>query len=104
MIRVQRKRTKGWRMPDNTIYVGRPSKWGNPFAIGKEGPFGRTAIDNEGAVGLFEDMLSDSEMIEAAGYPIGDIHELKGKNLACFCPLHKPCHADVIIKKVKELR
>lgn len=30
-IRIQRKRTKGWRMPENTIYVGRPTKWGNPF-------------------------------------------------------------------------
>lgn len=30
--RIQRRRTSGWRMPDNTIYVGRPTKWGNPFA------------------------------------------------------------------------
>ena len=33
-IRIQRKRTKGWRMPPNTVYVGRPSKWGNPFNSG----------------------------------------------------------------------
>ena len=33
--RIQRKRTKGWRKPDNTIYVGRGSKWGNPFVIGQ---------------------------------------------------------------------
>lgn len=32
--RIQRKRTKGWRMPPNTIYVGRPSRWGNPWEIG----------------------------------------------------------------------
>lgn len=31
--RIQRKRTKGWRMPENTVYVGRPSKWGNPFKL-----------------------------------------------------------------------
>jgi hypothetical protein len=31
--RIQRQRTKGWRMPANTAYVGRPSKWGNPFAL-----------------------------------------------------------------------
>ena len=30
-IRIQRKRTKGWKMPPNTVYVGRPTKWGNPF-------------------------------------------------------------------------
>ncbi len=33
MIRVERKRSKGWRMPRNTIYVGRPTKWGNPFPL-----------------------------------------------------------------------
>lgn len=33
MKRIQRKRTKGWRMPPNTIYVGRGTKWGNPFRI-----------------------------------------------------------------------
>ncbi len=34
--RIQRKRTKGWRMPANAVYVGRPTKWGNPAEIGKE--------------------------------------------------------------------
>ena len=33
MKRIQRKRTKGWRMPDNAVYVGRPSKWGNPLKL-----------------------------------------------------------------------
>ena len=32
-IRIQRKRTKGWRMPPNTVYVGRPMIWGNPFGV-----------------------------------------------------------------------
>jgi hypothetical protein len=29
--RIQRKRIKGWRMPENAVYVGRPTRWGNPF-------------------------------------------------------------------------
>lgn len=29
--RIQRKRTKGWRMPEGAVYVGRPGKFGNPF-------------------------------------------------------------------------
>ena len=33
-VRIQRKRTKGWKMPPNTVYVGRPTEWGNPFKIG----------------------------------------------------------------------
>ena len=31
--RIQRKRVKGWKMPENTVYVGRPTKWGNPFRV-----------------------------------------------------------------------
>lgn len=45
--RIQRKRVKGWRMPERTIYVGRPSLWGNPFTVGgfylNRGPWSRTA-------------------------------------------------------------
>lgn len=38
--RIQRKRTKGWRMPEGAVYVGRPSRWGNPFPIdGPEQPW-----------------------------------------------------------------
>ena len=36
MKRIQRQRTKGWRMPENAVYVGRPSLWGNPFPIDGE--------------------------------------------------------------------
>ena len=31
--RIQRKRTKGWRMPEGAVYVGRPTKWGNPYPV-----------------------------------------------------------------------
>ena len=95
--RVQRKRTKTWRMPDNTVYVGRPTPYGNPWAIGEWGPLDRKAPDAEGAVGLFKDMLRDDEMRSAAKYPT-DLKALRGKNLACFCPLDKPCHADVLLE------
>lgn len=73
MIRVQRKRTKGWKMPPNTVYVGRPTRWGNPFT---------TADAYRQAV----------EIVKP------DIRELKGMNLACWCSLDKPCHADVLLK------
>lgn len=33
-VRIQRRRVKGWRMPRGAVYVGRPSKWGNPYRIG----------------------------------------------------------------------
>lgn len=97
--RIVRKRTKGWRMPPNTVSVCRPGKWGNPFPVGKPGPMGRTAIDNEGAVGFFEQMLRDDELRREAGYPSDDeIREaLRGKDLACWCKLDQPCHADVLL-------
>jgi hypothetical protein len=96
-IRVQRKRIKNWRMPDNTIYVGRPSRYGNPWAIGEWGPLDRKAPDAEGAVELFRAMLSDDEMRAAAKYRI-DLKALRGKNLACWCALDKPCHADILLE------
>jgi hypothetical protein len=34
--RIQRSRAKGWKMPANAIYVGRPTIWGNPYVVGSE--------------------------------------------------------------------
>jgi hypothetical protein len=45
--RIQRKRVKGWKMPPNTVYVGRPSKWGNPFPVSR-------LLCRESAIALFE--------------------------------------------------
>ncbi|MAH32225.1 MAG: hypothetical protein CMG78_09340 [Marinobacter sp.] len=93
--RVQLRRTKGWRMPPNTVKVDRTTKWGNPFVIGG-GPMGRAALDLEGCVGFFRQMLSDPEMRAACGYP-DDLEPLRGKNLACWCA-GKDCHADVLLE------
>jgi len=102
-IRIQRKRAKGWRMPPNTVYVGRPSKWGNPFSIGsiyinEKGSidehllFGGIEItDRKIAVEIFKKQITDKN-IELTR------RELKGKNLACWCPLNQPCHADVLLE------
>ena len=96
--RIQRKRTKGWRMPENTIYVGRPTKWGNPYNVGKVGHQGKIfERTSEEAVRLFSISLGTST--GQFGVSINDaIRELKGKNLACWCPLDKPCHADVLLR------
>lgn len=95
-VRIVRSRAKGWHKPENTVNVTRPSKWGNPFPIGEEGPLGRKAPDAEGAVGFFKAMLEDPELMAAAGYP-RDFSELRGKNLMCWCPADQPCHADVLL-------
>jgi len=87
-IRIQRKRTKGWRMPPDTVYVGRPSVFGNPF-VG-DGP-----IHHEKMTGLFRDHINRPENF---ALKMNFRAELKGKNLACWCPLDKPCHADVLLE------
>lgn len=95
-IRVQRKRTKGWKMPPNTVYVGRPTKWGNPYRIED-----KRCTKKEGAklaTCLFSLKLENINL-KTGGIVYKDLKkELRGKNLACFCPLDQPCHADVLLK------
>jgi len=88
-IRVQRKRVKGYKMPENTVSVTRPGKWGNPYAVGDL----RTRLD---AYMAFQDNIKRQHI----PYPsIAEIKkELKGKNLACFCNLSELCHADILLK------
>ena len=97
-VRIQRKRTKGWKMPPNTVYVGRPSFWGNPYAVGKpwrvSGASTYYVTEPQHAISLFREYLN--RLLEAQ--PAGIIHQLRGKNLACWCPLDQPCHADVLLE------
>lgn len=109
-MRVQRSRAKGSRLvsPNGlpVVCVTRPGRWGNPFAPGTSGPMGRVPIDKAGAVGFFRDMLRDTQLRAAAGYPPDDEirRELRGKNLACWCNIldksgnPEPCHADVLLE------
>ena len=89
-VRIQRKRTKGWRMPSNTIYVGRPSIWENEFTIKSCG----SALE---AVHMFEHDVLKFSCFHPGDYETW-IGHLKGKNLACWCPPGQPCHADVLLK------
>jgi len=90
--RIQRRRVKGWKMPENTVYVGRPSIWGNPFAPDEYG-----IEDRAHAVEVFSNMLKYGNDDD---YPLEDEirRHLRGKNLACWCPLDQPCHADVLLE------
>jgi len=88
--RIQRKRTKGWKMPPNTVYVGRPTKFGNPFLVG---PYGRD-WSREEVVQMYRKWATESGTY--AGFE--GIRNLRGKDLACWCPLDQPCHADVLLE------
>lgn len=98
--RIQLRRTKGWRMPPNTVKVDRSTAWGNPWPVGERGPLDRIARDAEGAVGFFRAMFTDAQMGRAARYPDANMvrEMLRGKNLACWCPKGSPCHADVLLE------
>lgn len=75
-------------MPENTVYVGRPSKWGNPYRIGDTLQYSSKLIETkEDAVYYFRYYGK-----------VQDVAELAGKNLACWCALIEPCHADVLLK------
>ncbi len=84
-------------MPDHTVYVGRGSRWGNPF----------TGHANRDAAAMFHEWLSgspnydDTYRINRQTYDRRWVREhlsrLTGRPLACWCSLDQPCHADVLI-------
>jgi hypothetical protein len=80
-VRVQLKRQKGWKMPPNTVNCARPGPWGN-YA-------GPTRKD-------FEDDLACMSNADKAFF-MDKVRELRGKNLACWCAVGQPCHADVLL-------
>lgn len=81
--KVYNKRTDK-NIPADAVYIGRPSKWGNPFKVGKDGT--REEVIEKYRIWLLN--ISDLSIY---------IKELKGKDLVCWCkPL--PCHGDVLLE------
>lgn len=96
--RIQLKRTKGWRMPENTVKVDRSTRWGNPFVPGSDkNPLRLMVKDKRHAFVLYRSVAGDNPKLVAAARA-----ELKGKNLACWCPKDDPyedaCHAAVLLE------
>lgn len=91
--RVQRRRTRGWRMPAGAVYVGRDSRWGNPYILGTPengGNMSRETVRRE-----FEKALRDNRL----QVTVDDVQTLlAGAELACWCPLDQKCHADVLLR------
>lgn len=89
--RIQRRRTKGWRMPESAIYVGRGSKWGNPWRV-------EDGMSVKGAVWRYRD-AAEGRLPFAKVPGVDEIRsELAGRDLACWCSLDKACHADVLLE------
>lgn len=117
--RIQRRRTKGWRIPEGAVYVGRPTTWGNPYRVVRDN-FGwslRGVPEHDGewsgigrelaiiyATSLFRSALLNGELPYT-----GDelVQALAGRDLACWCPVGQakmpfwhdtqPCHADILV-------
>lgn len=140
--RIQRKRTRGYRLPAGAVYVGRPTRWGNPFTLrGNSGLARVPAIHHPGKPWEYESRISADGMYHPYFHPGGEVtpvhvrwmtaaevvecyrayvtrsgwpldgwvlasaptveeiqRELAGKDLACWCPLDQPCHADVLLR------
>lgn len=92
--RHQRSRKKGSRLPEGVVCVTRPGKWGNPFDDANTfRVYLRLAI--QGAINAgFRSNPVIQRVIDIAK----NIEDLRGKDLACWCALDKPCHADVLIE------
>ena len=76
-------------MPKDAVYVGRPTKYGNPYRMEIDGS--REEVVAKYRVWLAEKLEENPNFLDP----------LKGKDLACWCPLNKPCHADVILEYLK---
>ena len=99
--RIQLRRTKGWRMPPNTVKVDRTTRWGNGAAkIGEDISYytpGCTSATANDVVDLFRRFMAAHEAADRVAFE-GLIAPLRGKNLACWCKPGAPCHADVLLE------
>jgi hypothetical protein len=95
-VRLRLSRAKGFALQRESkringldaVNVARPSRWGNPFRIGPERTRGE-------AIAMFREALARGEL----PFGIADVRaELRGKNLACWCPEGEPCHAEVLLR------
>jgi hypothetical protein len=91
--RVRLRRTKGWRKPPGAVVVTRPTRWGNPFKVGAD--FEGKPLTADVAVGLYRTALEEGRL----RFTIDDVRrELRGKDLACWCPIGATCHAEVLME------
>lgn len=123
-VRIQRKRIKGFKLQDASpnglpvIYVGRPTKWGNPIKLEGDmiyidASYRRKILDpwvyyNHGDIydvlHLYRHILKGTQFQNvdlqywSDKFKENDIEELRGKNLACFCSLSSKCHADILLR------
>ena len=111
--RIQRKRERGWRMPEDAVYVGRPARWSNPFTVREFGQIRSVVLFSNALSGYWNPSLFSADEPDDLVGEAYRLHgwmrltgrhaevvaaDLAGHDLACFCPLDQPCHADVLLE------
>ena len=125
--RITLSRAKGWRKPEGVIIVARPSIWGNPWATGTPGQLSASICKYNLPVDMTQaeavetyrawlrgdhlahhhlpDCLTPFGRVEVKDYLHArrqlihaNLHTLRGHDLACWCKLRTPCHADVLLE------
>ena len=111
-MRIQRQRTRGWRMPPGAIYVGRPGPFGNPWKVVYQRPLWEVRVDgrphlrfydpraaNERAADLFNDAVRwpATHGGQHLGFDPRDVARLRGHDLVCWCLPGWPCHGDRLL-------
>lgn len=125
-VRIQLRRTRGWRMPADTMKIDRTTKWGNPFIVEKVGMVDSGDRDDEGQpiiVGPWRCIAKDApafidgwyfatkhealqksvdlyrlRLARDAALQNAALSELRWKNLACWCGEGEPCHGDELLQ------
>jgi hypothetical protein len=80
------------------VYIGRGSKWGNPYSHKNNTKAIHKVDTREDAIKSYEEWITNGE----GSYLLKDLHELKGKILGCYCK-PKSCHGDILVKLVNRL-
>jgi len=83
MCKVLNARRVGTRSAPGRVYVGRPTKWGNPFVIGRDGT-------RDEVIAKYRAWVVRQPSLMAM------LHELRGKDLVCWCAPQR-CHAEVLV-------
>jgi Domain of unknown function (DUF4326) len=91
--RIQLKRSRGWKMPANAVKVDRTTRWGNPFTIAEYGSVA-AAVARHGRWMRGEVPAPDGAVPPA---PEAIRAALRGRDLACWCALDGPCHAELLL-------
>lgn len=115
--RIQRKRTKGWKMPDNCVCVDRSTGFGNPFPVVRATSRTQGVTRPIWCIGTwcgpgfwFKDTRTEAVALAVEAYrawisqPQQSVLRqkatlaLRGRDLACWCSKGSPCHADVLLE------